>query len=438
MTDKNFEAHVKQTKGCTIRNDNGRLQFEAKWRKSSTDKYQRRYNSYEPTIENLLKGVEWRERTIEALKLGTAVPAAGAADKCFSITEAYNQADNDKWSKNDSNWRTIATHHGWSAVQWFTKGNPERKIDTVTYSDIIEYRNDLDNRREGRVKNGVKEKLSKGTINKYLRCLESMLKVSVKHGRFSADATKQIPEIPFYKENKSANTRRCFEFDFDPETKEIIRDEEGEFYQWCVSYGEQYLELKKLVQLGMYTGIRIGAILKLKVSDINFRRGTISIRKEIDKTDLARVIKISPVVRDVLKYFVNNRVGKQPLIVSRIDAILNREKKVGSFQWNHSKVDRYFKKIKTRMGLEDDVDFTFHSTRHTAITRLLENGTPIHLVKAWAGHTNISTTENYITTNVSHVDQLSNRLLEHPASIVNSKQLETEAETTAPLLVGRG
>ena len=60
MTDKNFEAHVKQTKGCTIRNDNGRLQFEAKWRKSSTDKYQRRYNSYEPTIENLLKGVEWR------------------------------------------------------------------------------------------------------------------------------------------------------------------------------------------------------------------------------------------------------------------------------------------------------------------------------------------------------------------------------------------
>ena len=424
-----FKKQIEATKGARL--NNNKLKFEAKWRKSSADKYQRRYMSYEPTAANLLKGIEWREDTLQALMSGADVGTGGVASGVWTMLEAFNQADNDKWSKNDSNWRTIANHHGYESVKFFGR---ERKIDSISYSDVVKYRDDLDNRREGREKDGQRAKLAHDTINKYMRCLETIFKTARKHGKYSLDAAKAIPEIPFYPVNKQANSKRCFEFDQDPDTGEVIRDEEKAFYEWCDYLGDHYLELKKLVKLGIYTGIRIGAILALEVKHVNFRKGTITITKQIDKADNARVLTINPVVKNILKYFINNRVGSQKLIVSRIDAILEREKKVGSFQWNNSKIDRYFKKIKTRMGLENDKDFTYHSTRHTNITRLLENNVRAHVVKQWAGHTNISTTENYITTNVRHVEECADILLEHPASIRNTKEIEVAATAT---LIGK-
>ena len=69
-----------------------------------------------------------------------------------------------------------------------------------------------------------------------------------------------------------------------------------------------------------------------------------------------------------------------------------------------------------------------HSTRHTCITRMLEAGVPVHEVKAFAGHKNLSTTEVFITTNMKKMDNCRDALSNHPASKRNSSVVSIAAE----------
>jgi len=69
------------------------------------------------------------------------------------------------------------------------------------------------------------------------------------------------------------------------------------------------------------------------------------------------------------------------------------------------------------MGLSSDPDFTFHSSRHTHITRLLEQRVPPHTVQKWVGHKSIETTMNYVTTNMDFVGNCAEEITKHPATI---------------------
>ena len=46
-----------------------------------------------------------------------------------------------------------------------------------------------------------------------------------------------------------------------------------------------------------------------------------------------------------------------------------------------------------------------HKLRHSCLTKKLNNGTPIHIVRDMAGHTNIQTTDRYSHTNEDMVRQ---------------------------------
>ena len=45
---------------------------------------------------------------------------------------------------------------------------------------------------------------------------------------------------------------------------------------------------------------------------------------------------------------------------------------------------------------------TLHSLRHTFISRAANNGTALHLVSKWAGHSDLATTQKYLHTNESY------------------------------------
>ena len=45
---------------------------------------------------------------------------------------------------------------------------------------------------------------------------------------------------------------------------------------------------------------------------------------------------------------------------------------------------------------------TLHSLRHTFISRAANNGTAIHLVSKWAGHSVLATTQKYLHTKESY------------------------------------
>jgi len=54
--------------------------------------------------------------------------------------------------------------------------------------------------------------------------------------------------------------------------------------------------------------------------------------------------------------------------------------------WNYGKI---------RMGYEHDKQFTFHMTRHTCASRLIQRGVGITVVKEWLGHKTIKMTLRY-------------------------------------------
>ena len=62
------------------------------------------------------------------------------------------------------------------------------------------------------------------------------------------------------------------------------------------------------------------------------------------------------------------------------------------------------------MGLENDHQFTFHCTRHTCASRLVQRGIGIQVVQAWLGHKTIKMTLRYAHLNPNNFIEARNVL----------------------------
>lgn len=56
-----------------------------------------------------------------------------------------------------------------------------------------------------------------------------------------------------------------------------------------------------------------------------------------------------------------------------------------------------------RAGKKAGIDFKFHDTRHTFVTRLVESGMDFSVVRILAGHKHITTTQKYVTLSTGYV-----------------------------------
>lgn len=56
-----------------------------------------------------------------------------------------------------------------------------------------------------------------------------------------------------------------------------------------------------------------------------------------------------------------------------------------------------------RAGMKAGIDFKFHDTRHTFVTRLVESGMDFSVVRILAGHKHITTTQKYVTLSTDYI-----------------------------------
>lgn len=56
-----------------------------------------------------------------------------------------------------------------------------------------------------------------------------------------------------------------------------------------------------------------------------------------------------------------------------------------------------------RAGKKAGIDFKFHDTRHTFVTRLVESGMDFSVVRILAGHKHITTTQKYVTLSTDYI-----------------------------------
>ena len=141
-----------------------------------------------------------------------------------------------------------------------------------------------------------------------------------------------------------------------------------------------------IVGLFLYAGLRKGEVLRLKFGHVDLREGTILIEKS--KGDNERVVRIAPELRAILARYTSERRlrfgdAAGPAFLTSTTT------KQGISEMTLRRVVRTIRRA-------SGVAFSMHSLRHSFITTLLNNGTPIHVAQHLAGHAKITTTAGYL------------------------------------------
>jgi len=161
-------------------------------------------------------------------------------------------------------------------------------------------------------------------------------------------------------------------------------------------------EMRDRIIGALDTGCRCGEMMKIQNKHIDWQHRWIRILKENSKTELARVIPF-------------DRGG-------RLEEVLRRRAFLGpdAYVFGHAKTGEYVGSFRSAWetllllshGIEPaprsrgqrrqerealaKINLHWHDLRHEALSRLADDGVPVHELQMLAGHANITTTQRYM------------------------------------------
>lgn len=142
-----------------------------------------------------------------------------------------------------------------------------------------------------------------------------------------------------------------------------------------------------------YTGIRLNALLNLKVGDIDLKHRFIHVRAETEKTHREFLI---PIPDGLLPFLGELKQAATKRRFSKSDQIFNVNRFSPHYRgklMNIDQVESMYKKLMKSTG----VRMTPHRFRHTIATDLMKQpDRNIHITKTLLNHSNLQTTMGYI------------------------------------------
>ncbi|ACS90273.1 MULTISPECIES: site-specific tyrosine recombinase/integron integrase [Thermococcus] len=147
----------------------------------------------------------------------------------------------------------------------------------------------------------------------------------------------------------------------------------------------------RLIILLLYgTGLRVSEVCNLKIKDIDFNRGVLTV--EGGKGAKDRIVPLSgSLLKEIEKYLETRKDGSEYLFVE-----IRREKK----DKISPKTVWYLLK---KYGNKANVSVTPHMLRHSFATHMLERGVDIRVIQEILGHSSLSTTQIYTKVTVEHL-----------------------------------
>ena len=191
---------------------------------------------------------------------------------------------------------------------------------------------------------------SNGTCNRKLAALSKLFTYAMKR-----KLLKSKPQIEWLKEGAG-------------KTRYMKPEEELLFCNLLKSGGHD--DLADMIVVACDTGLRKSELKRIDLkSDLNDNRLTC----QATKNDTIRTITLTKRSLAILKRRDNR-------------SFINMSDELMRSAWNYGKI---------KAGLEYDKEFTFHCTRHTCASRLVQSGIPILVVQQWLGHKTIKMTLRY-------------------------------------------
>lgn len=240
---------------------------------------------------------------------------------------------------------------------------------------------------------------TKSTTNRYLALLKRMFNIAVEEGYLEENPVKKVK---LYSEKDNLKER-------------ILTEQEERKLMEASSK-----HLKSILIVALNTGMRLGEILSLQWSQIDFNTRRISV--ENTKSGKTRFAEVNtPLLGELLELrsrdsrgpylFFNPKTGK-PL----------------------STVKTAFKASCRRAGIEG---LRFHDLRHTFATRLVKKGIDLITVKALLGHSTVKITERYTHSDQERkrkaVELLSLREKQDSESLTHRRHTERKESREEPL-----
>ena len=204
----------------------------------------------------------------------------------------------------------------------------------------------------------ISEGKSKATVNRYLSALRRAYNILIYNEMINYNP---VNKIQFMKENNKRSR--------------VLSQEEWERLKVVLP---KYL--LNIVLVAMHTGLRKGNVLNLKWEQIDFERNIITISADENKGKKTIVKHINKSLRKLLLSLKPNSTGY---------VFINK-----ATSKPYTDVKKGFANALERAKIED---FHFHDLRRTTATWLHEQGVPLRVIQGILDHSDISTTERYLS-----------------------------------------
>lgn len=173
-------------------------------------------------------------------------------------------------------------------------------------------------------------------------------------------------------------TRRPVEILTAEEVKSLLRA--------CSGRAPTGIRNRAMLALGWRGGLRLGEVLALRPKDLDREAGTVNILR--GKGGKQRVVGLDPAAFALVERWLDRRRelglnGRQPIICT-----LRGEPLLPSY------VRALMGRLTRKAGIEKRVHF--HGLRHAHARELASENTPINVIQAQLGHSNISVTHIYL------------------------------------------
>lgn len=222
-----------------------------------------------------------------------------------------------------------------------------------------------------------KKQFKPATISRNIASIKALYMFLYKEKRISEDVSDKLKAPKIEKKAPEIMTMK--------EVAQLLEQPSGN--------SSKEIRDKAMLELLYATGIRVSELISLKLSEVNMQMGFIQC-KDAGKE---RVIPFGNKARTALIKYLENSRNEMVADADNDILFVNCSGQPMSRQGFWKLIKFYAKKA----GIAADI--TPHTLRHSFAAHLVENGADLKSVQEMLGHSDISTTQIYVSLNRNHI-----------------------------------